>query len=152
MGVNMLIQIVLGAGLLMASIAVAALSALGLERAYERLSPWLLQEPHQPKLVALLCVVSLWVLMILTASVWIWAFAFYAIGAFPSLEESLYFALVSFTTLGFGDVILPNEWRLLSGMIAANGFLNFGLMTALMVEALRHVRLGQHEVRRARRK
>ncbi|PJF10114.1 potassium channel family protein [Pseudorhodobacter sp. MZDSW-24AT] len=147
----MLIQITLGTALLLASIAVAAVSALGLERAYDRLSPWLLTEPHQPKLVALLCAVSLWVLFILTVSVWIWALAFHGIGAFASLEESLYFALVSFTTLGFGDVILPQEWRLLSGMIAANGFLNFGLMTALMVEALRHVRLGQHERRRARR-
>ena len=33
-------------------------------------------------------------------------------------------------------------------MAAANGFLNFGLMTALLVEALRHVRLGQVDARR----
>ena len=59
----------------------------------------------------------------------------------------MYFSLVSFTTLGFGDVLFPPEWRLLSGMAAANGLLNFGLLTALLVEALRHVRLGQMNAR-----
>jgi hypothetical protein len=67
-----------------------------------------------------------------------------------TLEEAVYFALVSYTTLGFGDVVLSREWRILSGMVGANGFLNFGLLTAVMVEALRHTRLGQHEARRKR--
>lgn len=148
MGAQMLVQIVLGTGILMVSILMAATSALALEWLFGRMTPWLLAEPHQPKLVVLLAGVALWVLGVITASVWVWAFAIYAIDALPTLEESVYFSLVSFTTLGFGDVILPKEWRILSGMIAANGFLNFGLLTALMVEALRHVRLGQHEAKR----
>jgi hypothetical protein len=72
------------------------------------------------------------------------------LGIFETLEEAVYFALVSYTTLGFGDVLLEKEWRLLSGMAAANGLLNFGLLTALLVEALRHIRLGQMDVRRGR--
>lgn len=146
----MLLQIALGSALLLLSILIAATSALGLERAYVRLTPWLLREPHQPKLVLLLVIVSLWVLAILTVSIWVWTLALYAVGAFGTLEAALYFSLVSFTTLGLGDLVLPQEWRLLSGMIAANGFLNFGLLTALMVEALRHVRIGQHEARHKR--
>ena len=82
--------------------------------------------------------------------VWVWAAAFLELGAFSTLEESVYFALVVFTTLGLGDVILPMEWRLLAGMAAANGFLNFGLLTALLIEALRQVRLAQVEKRRSR--
>jgi hypothetical protein len=141
----MALQIVMGSGLLLVSILLAASSALLLEWLFGRLTPWLLAEPHQPKLVVVLMLVAVWVLGVITASVWIWAIALYELGALTTLEESLYFALVSFTTLGFGDVILPRAWRILSGMIAANGFLTFGLLTALMVEALRHVRLGQHE-------
>ena len=39
---------------------------------------------------------------------------------FHALEPALYFSLVSFSTLGFGDIILDEKWRLLSGLTAAN--------------------------------
>jgi len=58
------------------------------------------------------------------------------LGCFSSLEESLYFSMVSFTALGFGDLTLPQEWRILSGMIAANGLVLFGLNTAFLIEVL----------------
>ncbi len=51
--------------------------------------------------------------------------------------------MVSFTTLGFGDIILPVEWRILGGMTALNGLLNIGVFAALMVEVLRRVRTEQ---------
>ena len=51
---------------------------------------------------------------------------------------------------GHGDLVPVKEWRLLAGMEAVNGFLNFGLLTALLVEALRQIRLGQVEHRRRR--
>ena len=114
-----------------------------MEMGFARSHRWLIREPHRPKLLLVMLGVSFVVLGIITAGVWIWALAFYTLGVFITLEASVYFSLVSFTTLGFGDVLLPQEWRLLSGMAAANGLLNFGLLTALLVEALRHVRLGQ---------
>lgn len=144
----MFIQIAIGTGLLLTSILIAAISAWVMELAFQRGHHWLMREPHRPKLMALIAGVSLWVLGVITAGIWIWAGAFYALGVFPTLEEAVYFAMVTYTTLGFGDVLLPMEWRLLAGMTAANGLLNFGLLTALLVEALRHVRLGQVEHRR----
>mgnify|MGYP003674721669 CR=1 FL=1 len=60
-------------------------------------------------------------------------------------EESVYFGFVAFTTLGFGDILLPLQWRLLGGMAAANGLLNFGLLTAVIVETLRQVRRMQRD-------
>jgi Ion channel len=139
----MFIQIALGTGLLLMSILLAAGSAWVMEVAFLRGNDWLMREPHRPKLVMVVAVVSLWVLGVVTAGIWLWAAAFYMLGVFGSLEESVYFAMVTFTTLGLGDLLLPVEWRLLAGMAAANGLLNFGLLTALLVEALRHVRLGQ---------
>ena len=82
----------------------------------------------------------------ITLDVWLWAFAFQYLGVFPDLEHAVYFALVSFTTLGYGDLLLPTEWRILGGMAAANGLLNIGLMTAFMIEALRHIRVRQIEL------
>lgn len=144
----MLTQIFLGSILLTLSILLGAASALLVETMLARMHPWLLREPHRPKLLVVIAGVSLWVLGMITVGVWLWAFAFFGLGVFATLEESVYFSLVTFTTLGFGDVLLPHQWRLLGGMAAANGFLSFGLLTALLVEALRQVRLDQFAARR----
>jgi len=65
------------------------------------------------------------------------------LGTFDALEPALYFSVVSFTTLGFGDVVLTPQWRLLPGMSAANGLLIFGLSTAFLVEFFTHLRKAQ---------
>lgn len=44
----------------------------------------------------------------------------------------MYFSLVAFTTLGFGDVVLDPSWQLLSAIEAANGIMIFGWTTALI--------------------
>ena len=79
----------------------------------------------------------LFVMLVQTANVWVWATTFYLVGVFKDFEPSLYFSLVSFSTLGFGDIILDEKWRLLSGLTAANGLLSFGWSTAYMVELVR---------------
>ena len=146
----MLLQIALGSGLLVLNVILMALAALVLESAFRTVHPWLIAPPQRPKLVLMLVAVGLWVLGVITVGVWIWALSLHLVGAFATFEEAVYFSLVCFTTLGFGDVLLPAEWRILSGMTAANGFLNFGLLTALLIEALRQIRLGQVERRRSR--
>lgn len=149
-GVAMFVQIVVGSGLLIANIVIAAVAAMLLEVFFLRSHGWLMREPHRPKLVLLLAGVSIWVLGVITAGVWVWAIALTELGAFPSLEDAVYFSLVAYTTLGLGDLVPATEWRLLAGMEAANGFLNFGLLTALLIEALRQIRLGQVEHSRNR--
>ena len=79
----------------------------------------------------------LFVMLVQTANVWVWALTFYFAGVFQKFEPALYFSLVSFSTLGFGDIILDEKWRLLSGLTAANGLLSFGWSTAYMVELVR---------------
>jgi len=146
----MILQISVGTVLLLANILFAAMAAMVLEVMFQRGHNWMLSEPHRPKLVVMIAGVSLWVLGVITAGVWLWAVAYLWLGAFSTLEQAVYFSLVCFTTLGFGDVLLPHEWRILAGMTAANGFLNFGLLTALLIEALRQIRLGQVEKRKSR--
>ena len=121
---------------------------MALEVMFQKTHPWLMREPHRPKLVLLVAGVSLWLLGVITLGVWIWAGAYLWLGAFPTLEQSVYFSIVAYTTLGLGDVVLPQAWRILAGMEAANGFINFGLLSALFIEALRQIRLSQVELRR----
>ena len=84
-----------------------------------------------------------WTLLMMTVAVSVWAVALYQLEIFILFEPSVYFALVAFTTLGFGDILLPQEWRLLGGMAAANGLLMFGLLTAILVEIIRDTRSRQ---------
>ena len=144
----MLIQLALSTGLLLLSILIAGLSFWAMEEIIMRLHPWLAREPHRPKLMLVLCLSAIWILAQMTLGVWLWALTLLGLGVFAELEPAVYFSLVAFTTLGFGDILLPMEWRLLGGMAAANGLLNIGLVTALLVEALRQVRLQQLANRR----
>lgn len=84
-----------------------------------------------------------WTLLMMTVAVSVWAVALFRLDIFVEFEASVYFALVAFTTLGFGDILLPLEWRLLGGMAAANGLLMFGLLTAILVEIIRDTRSRQ---------
>ena len=145
---HMLTQLLLGCGLTLATIIVAALSWWALESLMVRLHPWSVRPPHGPKLISILILALVWTLGMMTLAVWIWAAAFYGLGIFLTFEASVYFALVAFTTLGFGDILLPQEWRLLSGISAANGLLMIGLLTAILVETLRETRLRQREKRK----
>lgn len=141
----MAVQIIIGAGLIVVSILVGAMFWLLIETAFVRLHDWLMRPPHRAKLVAALVISLFGTLSMISISVWIWTAAFLALDIFETHEAALYFALVSFTTLGFGDILLPVEWRLLGGMIATNGFLSFGLVTALLVETMRNIRLRQRD-------
>jgi len=69
----------------------------------------------------------------------IWAGVYTVIGAISDFETSLYFSMVTYTTLGFGDVVLMEDWRLLSSIEAANGIIMFAWSTALIVVAIRQV-------------
>lgn len=144
----MLMQLAVGTAMLLLNITIAAIAALMLELVFQRAHTWLAREPHGPKLVLSVAGVSLAVLGVITIGMWLWALLYYAVGVFPTFEHCLYFSSGIYTTLGLGDTLLPKDWRLLGGMEAANGFLTFGLLTALLIEALRQVRLKQAQTRR----
>src|SRR6185503_12166883 len=54
----------------------------------------------------------------LRSGVWIWAFAYLATGFVNSLEEAVYFSTVTFSTLGYGDIIPPPGWRVFAALEA----------------------------------
>jgi hypothetical protein len=63
----------------------------------------------------------------------LWAGFYVWIEALPGFDDALYFSLVTFTTLGYGDVTLNEQWRMLGAFQAANGILMFGWTTAPLV-------------------
>ena len=71
------------------------------------------------------------------SEVMVWSLAYAIVGAAPAGADPLYFAFVNYTTLGYGDVLPVERWRLLGPMTAMNGVLLFGWSTALIFEVLR---------------
>ena len=62
----------------------------------------------------------------------LWAVFYYAQNLFSDFETSLYFSMVSFTTTGYGDVLLPRNWRLLGVIEGFSGVLLCGISTAFI--------------------
>ena len=62
----------------------------------------------------------------------IWAIFYYYRSLFQDFETALYFSITSYTTIGFGDVVLPRAWRMLGGIEGISGVLLCGLSTAFI--------------------
>jgi voltage-gated potassium channel Kch len=69
----------------------------------------------------------------------VWALLLKALNLFTSLESSFYYSAMTFTTVGYGDVVLPECWHLLSVGLAVNGLLMAGWSTALLVYVVQNV-------------
>jgi len=58
-----------------------------------------------------------------------WA-GFYTLGGgLADFETALYFSITSYTTIGYGDIVLTPRWRLLGGIEGVTGVLMFGWST-----------------------
>jgi Ion channel len=70
---------------------------------------------------------------------WTWALHYLLLDAIEPLEKAIYFSVEAFTTVGYGDVVLDENWRLLSSLESANGLLMFGWSTALVFAAVQWI-------------
>ncbi len=69
----------------------------------------------------------------------VWAQAYIIVGSIQQFEEALYFSLVTYSTLGYGDITLNDSHRLLSAFEAANGVIMLGWSTAIVVALIQKV-------------
>lgn len=71
------------------------------------------------------------------SEVFVWAAAYSLVDAAPPGANLVYFAFVNYATLGYGDIVPVERWRLLGPITAMNGALMFGWSTAVIFEVLR---------------
>lgn len=95
--------------------------------------------------ILLLIIAVLGIVALHTIEIWSYAFVYILVGALSEFEPALYFSTVSFTTLGFGDIVLNHEWRILSAIEGANGLILFGWSTAFLISLMRKLRALEHE-------
>ena len=68
-----------------------------------------------------------------TAQVWIWAAIYVVFNVLPDWNSAIYFSLVTYTSLGYGDIVLAPGLRIFAGFAAVTGLLGFGISTAYLV-------------------
>jgi len=98
---------------------------------------WSLRTLWARVLVVSSLVVAMFLVSVFEAS--LWAAVYVGLGAIEQFAEALYFSVVTFTTLGYGDVTVGHAWRLLASLEAADGTITFGWTTALIVSIARHM-------------
>jgi hypothetical protein len=138
----LLTQMVLGAVMIAVTTLIQGMfTVLGIERLRDHLESRTTKSlvPSTLKLA----VFVLWLFLATVIEVWIWAVLYLLLGAIATLEEAVYFSTSTFTTLGFGDIVLDEKWRVLASFEAANGLLMFGWSTALVFAAVQWVYAGR---------
>jgi voltage-gated potassium channel len=87
---------------------------------------------HGPVYSATLVVKSAVAIVVLHGLViLLWA-TFYRMRCFPSSELAFYFSAISYSTVGYGDLILPSNWRLLGPLEAITGVLMSGISVSFL--------------------
>ena len=94
---------------------------------------------------ALVLFVVLGIFAIHTLEIWAYAFFYYSTGALRNFETALYFSTVSFASLGYGDIVLSPQWRLVSAIEAANGVILFAWSTAFFLSVMARLRSLEHD-------
>ena len=73
-----------------------------------------------------------------TAQIWIWSAALLLKAqTFETWNTAVYFSVATYTTLGYGDIVLDEEHRIFASFAAMTGMLAFGISTAFLVAVMR---------------
>ena len=89
----------------------------------------------------------MWMFLAICIEASIWALVYLAdpqISVLPDAQTAFYFSMVTFTSLGYGDIVLTGNMRALSAVQAANGLIIFGWTTALIFYYIQKI-LGSEE-------
>src|SRR5262245_6840875 len=129
----MVSQLLVGWGLMAASVVIHAYgvtSALrwlrGRDRASWRLARW----------SRMFVLIAGWIILLHVAEITVWALAYTLMRAMPNLQSGLYFSAVTYTTTGYGDLVLPDRWRLVGAIEALTGILMCGWSTGFFFAVL----------------
>ena len=80
--------------------------------------------------------IAAWIILLHLVQVATWAAFFTWQQAMPDVQTAFYFSIVTYTTTGYGDIVLPPEWRMAGGIEALTGILMCGLSTGFFFAIL----------------
>jgi hypothetical protein len=142
----MLANLALGTAVISATVVVHTLGLMSVTHLIGRLTDRFRMHGRRSRIVAMLTVV-IGTLALLTVEVWLWATAYFLLEVVGDFDTALYFSTVTFSTIGYGDIVPAHGWRLFCALEGIDGFLLIGWSTAYLISAGIRVgpfRAGEH--------
>lgn len=98
--------------------------------------------PRHPGMQAMLAAMVVVIALVLLhfAEIWLYAVLYVGIGAMPSFEQSLFFSIITYATIGYEDYGLAANWRILAALEGINGVILLGWSTAFFVTVVSKLR------------
>jgi hypothetical protein len=115
-------------------VAVHAIGVMRAMRRFER-SPALADTRIWPPTWTLIRIAG-WLVFLHLVEISLWASLYAWVHAMPDAQSALYFSAATYTTTGYGDLVLPENWRLLGGVEALTGILMCGWSTGFFFAIL----------------
>jgi hypothetical protein len=143
----MFANLALGALMIAATVLFHTAGLIALSGTMNRAVHWFRLHRHGLGKTVTMVTTVLGIFALHTVEIWMWAALFFVMGEIVRFEDALYFSTATFSTIGYGDIILSPAWRLLGALEGINGFILIGWSTAFLVAAsTRHgpFRLGEH--------
>lgn len=130
----MLLIVFVGILLIVLTVVVQGFGTLFLIKRFDHYHNNLTQYNFRVKSLSLIVYTTIFliVLHLFQAALWAGSYLFIPEIEFETFEKSFYFSLVTFTTLGYGDITIASESRILAGFEAINGIILLGWSTAFM--------------------
>lgn len=94
--------------------------------------------------ILMVCVV-LGIFALHTVEIWLYALVYLLVGASPDFQTALYFSATAFSTLGFGDVVLSDDWRLFGSVEGVTGLILIGWSSAFLLSVTSRLRVLEHD-------
>ena len=69
--------------------------------------------------------------------IWLYAFLYEALGAVQGLRNAVYFSTITYGAIGYDDIAMAEQWRLVSAIEGINGIVLIGWSTAFFVTLVR---------------
>lgn len=130
----LIINLALGTVMISLTVVIHTFGLIAVTHAMSWVTDRIRLHGHRSRMLAMNTVV-IGVFVVLTAEVWLWAAAYNLIGVVDSFETALYFSTITFSTVGYGDVVPHPEWRMMAALEGVNGFLLIGWSTAYLIAA-----------------
>ncbi|TPO11824.1 potassium channel family protein [Mesorhizobium sp. B1-1-5] len=142
----MVLNLCVGTIVISLTVLIHTFGLIAITRMMARLVPLLRMHGRRSRIIAMISVV-MGLFAVMTAEVWLWAGLYRLLGILSDFETALYFSTITFSTVGYGDVVPAHGWRILAALEGINGFLLIGWSTAYLIAAGTRVgpfKVGEH--------
>ena len=97
----------------------------------------------------LLVRIAAWAILLHLIEITVWAVFYAWKGALPDITTALYFSAVTYTRTGYGDVVLPEAWRLVGAVEALTGIIMCGWSAAFFFAVVSQTNEARQRQKRA---